>query len=154
MCKKKNIYNSVFQAELAAISDAVTWLINYIPYDNNRNVFIYSDSLSAIMALQNPVERSAAVRECKGPLNRLHANNRTVVCWIKGHAEHTGNEMADVLVKAGTTSACYVDLPAPRKVAKAVINEQIIKWWQWAWDNVEGHRQTKVFIRKVDTAIH
>ena len=152
--KRVNLYNSVFQTELAAIGDVVTWLLNYIPLDNNRNVFIFSDSLSAIMALQNPIERSAEVQRCKGLINRLHARNRTVVCWIKGHAEHTGNELADVKAKEGAAGAPFHDIPAPLRVAKKAISDQMINFWQNSWDDVAGHRQTKLFIGTVTKEIH
>jgi ribonuclease HI len=44
---------------------------------------------------------SKTVLECRKLLNQLGARNSLKICWIKAHASHAGNEMADRLAKMG-----------------------------------------------------
>lgn len=76
------------------------------------------------------------------------------LCWIKGHNDNPGNEMADANAKLGTTSDRYQAIPAPLQVAKQAIHDQCVTFWQEEWDMVPGHRQTKIFIGEVSTKIY
>ncbi|GBN40333.1 Putative protein in type-1 retrotransposable element R1DM [Araneus ventricosus] len=57
---KLKSFNSVFQAELAAIQHAANWAVS-----NNQKVNIHSDSLSSIMALKSASSRPTFVNQAK-----------------------------------------------------------------------------------------
>ncbi|GBM34474.1 hypothetical protein AVEN_106714-1 [Araneus ventricosus] len=85
---KLNIYNSVFQAELAAIQHAANWAAS-----NNYKINIFTDSLSSIMALKSAHSRSQFVNTTKQILST--ARDLVGLSWVKAHVGIPGNEWAD-----------------------------------------------------------
>jgi hypothetical protein len=122
-----------------------------------KNINIYSDSRAAIQAIKNPVYKSKIVKECKMNLKHLERSIKIKILWIKGHKNHTGNELADMLAKKGTNPTCglYPMLALPRNVIRQKISEHFRKKWQKEWENPledENFRQTKIFIKTVDNS--
>ena len=59
------------------------------------------------------------VKNCIENLNKLGETCKIELKWVKGHAFHTGNELADFLAKTGTKNESNkVDLPPPKNIAK------------------------------------
>jgi len=54
--------------------------------------------MSAKLALLDSQVRSVLVRECKAKINSIMERGLNMsISWAKGHAGHTGNEVADWL---------------------------------------------------------
>ena len=108
-------YNSVAQAELQAIESAATALTDM--NTTNRQITFLSDSASSIKALDKIKIKSNSVLKCKEALNKLATKNNTInVIWIPSHSNYDGNEIADLLAKAGAHS----DLPIAQEAIKLI----------------------------------
>lgn len=86
-----NPENSVFQAELLAIADALKW----IEESNINSAVLHTDSLSGLLALENIFTKNTLVIEIIQKLQELKANIK--FNWVKSHIGITGNEQADKL---------------------------------------------------------
>ena len=75
---------SVFQAEVVAIEQGLTWVVKNCR--EGEAVMIRSDSQSAIQAILGPVMTSKLVLDCKKVLRQAKENHRIAIRWIKGHA--------------------------------------------------------------------
>ncbi|GBO39149.1 Putative protein in type-1 retrotransposable element R1DM [Araneus ventricosus] len=125
---KLNSYNSVFQAELAAIGHAANWAVN-----NNLKINIHTDSLSSIMALKSAHSRSQFVNKIKQDINR--ARNLVGLSWVKAHAGIPGNEWADQQAKQAISSGEELNIPAPRSYLNRKIKSYITQTWTNYWNN-------------------
>jgi hypothetical protein len=71
--------------------------------------------------------------------------------WIKAHAGHHGNELADQLVKEAATSRdinmCYKR--TPKSTVLRELNELSVTKWQSEWDNTTKGAITKSFFPKI-----
>lgn len=94
--------NSVFQAEVLAISKAAEILINRDI--RNKSITIFVDSQAAIKAIASRQIKSKVVLDCRTLLNRLCDSNITTLSWVPGHSGHEGNEKADELARKGSES--------------------------------------------------
>ena len=142
-----NTMNSVFQAEIYAI-DRSSQLLREM---GTENVTIFSDSMSGLHALAGIQTKSKVVKNCIENLNKLGETCHIELKWVKGHASHTGNEIADFLAKTGSTNELNkVDLPPPKGIAaKKIFDAMYIKWNQ-RWKSSTEFRQTKLFFPEID----
>ena len=95
---------------------------------------------------------SKLVRSCTEVLRTAKENHRIAIRWIKGHAEHSGNELADMLAKKGTgkTTTAEPSVPIPGTVVKQYLNDHYAMSWQNRWNDGGQCRQTKLFYPRVD----
>ena len=139
---------TVFQAEIVAITNAVKSLKK----QHKLNVTIRSDSQAAILAIKSNTIKSKVVKECRSSLNHLGKDNNVTLQWIKSHAGHEGNEMADKNAKKGAEEEGFGPepfLPVPESYSKQNLNLAMIKIWQKRWDsNPEFCKQTKLWFKK------
>ncbi|GBN09495.1 hypothetical protein AVEN_141004-1 [Araneus ventricosus] len=85
-------YNSVCQAELAAIDFEDGWAL-----EHDDKIQIYTDSQSSIEAIKSAKFKSAFVNNIK---KSIYIARRLVgVTWVKAYASKTGNELADRLIE-------------------------------------------------------
>ena len=75
-----------------------------------------------------------------------HAHTHTQLTWIKAHAGHHGNELADQTVKEAATNS---DIEYYRRIHKSTVRRElsgnsVIKW-QGEWDNTTKGAITKSF---------
>ena len=77
--------------------------------------------------------------------------------WIKGHADHNGNELADYLAKKGNTLPVRVRepvLPIPYNKVKRAINAAFLEKWQQQWDALPGLVHSKLMLgERIDKLI-
>ena len=103
-CEKVRIsdHSSVFQAEIYAISSAVTSILSS-SRPINSITHIFSDSQSSLHALTNHYPSSAMVVETIQHLNSLCLLSSVHLHWVRGHSGVAGNELADTLAKEATS---------------------------------------------------
>jgi ribonuclease HI len=90
---------TVFQAEVKAS----TMVCQTLKQRKDMDILIRCDSQAAIAAIMSINIVSKTVLECRELLNKLGSKNRVTLSWIKAHANHLVNELADHLAKSGTT---------------------------------------------------
>ena len=134
-------FNSVYQAEVAAILVATNYLSSLNV--SNRVIHFYSDSQAAIKALDNTTLNSQITKQCSDALNNLASNNITVnLNWIPGHSDYNGNELADHLAKLGSKQvAPRLPIGPPHKSLIHVVQSHfaLIHCNRWKNSNLSEH---------------
>ena len=96
-------YASVFTAELFAIKNTLI----YIRDNNINNIVIYTDSLSALQAIDSYSLTNPLVTEIKVLLSKSIENKFSIIlCWIPSHIGLQGNEEADKNAKNSINAVC------------------------------------------------
>ncbi|XP_035230419.1 uncharacterized protein LOC118202365, partial [Stegodyphus dumicola] len=142
-------FNSVFQGEAVAIAQA----IRYLQSHHSRNATIKTDSLSSLYAIGNPDHPSDIIQGIQEDL-RKNSQLHTRLEWIKAHAGHHGNELADHLAKeaaTGATTSQQINIPWPVSYLKRTLRLKAIGKWQQTWDNSDTGRRTYYHVSYVDT---
>jgi hypothetical protein len=142
----------VFLSEIRAITLAIERLLwEKIP---DTTVNIYSDSQSAIAALQNTKSNSKAIHQCWSKLKQLDKTHKWSLSWVKAHIGIRGNEQADKLAKKGTTFQHKLStLPiAPRHAINEIV-KFTTKNWDIYWNGRADCRQTKLWLPAPDPKI-
>ena len=129
--------SSIFNAELQGV------LLGKIKKmsKSHKKFVIYTDSLSALLAIQNRNFRSKNVRRVLNMIRGISSRVYISFVWIPSHVGISGNESADRLAKAalfGTENTkhfiCWSDL-------KPKVDKYINDIWQRDWD---GEVQNKL----------
>ncbi|GBM98623.1 hypothetical protein AVEN_118818-1, partial [Araneus ventricosus] len=128
---KLNTFNSVFQAELAAIEFAVNWAVK-----EKVKVNIHTDSLSSISAINSADTRSEFVNKVKS--NIYKAKNMVGLSWVKAHVGIPGNELADQQTKLAITSGEKFVIPAPYSHLKGLLKNYIVNEWNEYWNSYDS----------------
>ncbi|XP_054724353.1 uncharacterized protein LOC129234384 [Uloborus diversus] len=129
--------NSVFQAELLAIKNAIAYTQSLPQYPFQ----IFSDSLSSILALKNSFSKNQLVQTIQKQV--LSSTKNFNIFWVKGHSNNRGNDEADRLAKlAADTNGLQEDasVPYPASHLKRLLTTQLCMDWQYRWDNAETSR--------------
>ena len=134
-------YCTVFQAELTAIREACTYLANF----TNKNIIIWTDSESSILAVSALNIRSRTTRDCTDALNSLGNSNSVELRWIAAHTGLWGNEKADELAKLGTTGDSPLRCFKPQSYINKLIDEKVTKLNKKDWET-NGHKHTKMLL--------
>lgn len=140
-------YATVHQSELFAISELCD--NDLLKSGTDKDIFICSDSQSAIEAIRSPLVSSKMVLECKTRLNELGKDNKVTVLWVPGHEGIPGNEKADDLARSGADKQ-FIG-PEPKFGISMTTRKHIVKEWlhkthQKVWSEYEGARHTKIFL--------
>jgi len=143
--------NTVFQAEVMAIKEALSWVKDHLDVVPPSGVHIWTDSKSSIGALRRILCNSALVIETKKLLLSLTDSIRVSIGWVRGHSGVEGNEIADLLAKVGADSDDLELQPVgvPRATLKSKVKDYYMGLWQTMWDAMDSCRQTKLMMPKV-----
>jgi ribonuclease HI len=141
-------YATVYQTELFAISELCT--TEALRNASGKDIYICTDSQSAIEAISSPIVDSWAVRECKVALNAIGSGNKVTILWVPGHEGIPGNEKADLLAGNGTGKS-FIG-PEPRfgiskTTRKRLINQWLTEQHRKAWREYVGAKHTKIFCK-------
>ena len=122
--------NSIFSAELKAIDLA----LNHIEQDVYWRYIIFTDSLSAMQALEGEKTDNPLIVNLLKKLSRLCERADIVFFWLTGHVGISRNEEAD---KAATDALSLEILPfrVPFNDFKPLINNFIQNVWQQSWSD-------------------
>jgi len=138
-------HNTVFQAEVAAIRGALTW-IKQNPEASSDGFHIQTDSQSAIQALKKIEVNSKLVLSTKELLKDLDGKTSISISWVKGHSDNTGNEVADMIAKRGATSETKVKIGISKATMKSKTKEYYLTKWKEDWERYPEGRQSKQFM--------
>ena len=141
---------TVFQAEVIAITRGLQWVHDSM--DPGLNIIVKSDSQAAIGAIFQRQVVSKTVAECRSTLLETRKNHKVSIEWVKGHADVTGNELADSLAKTGSEMigvTCEPVVPVPPSEIKQWIKHKFINAWQSHWISTSDCQKTKMFIPQV-----
>ena len=135
--------NSVFQSEIFAIDSASQILKNL----DTKSATIFSDSQAGLSALAGVHIKSKVVKNCVENLNELGKSCKIELKYVRGHADHTGNEIADFFAKEGAIDlANKVNLPSPKSNALRKISHALYNSWNQRWiSSSENFRQTRIW---------
>ncbi|GFO44989.1 Pol-like protein [Plakobranchus ocellatus] len=142
---------SVFSAELEGIALALTEIRKLSKY--HKNFVIYSDSLSALQAIQSKNFKVIDIRRLYNLIRKFPPYVHISFVWIPAHVGIQGNEKMDKLAKAALNRAscsgkliCYFDL-------KPKINSYINSVWQKNWD-AEGANKLHEVLPNLGEDLH
>ncbi|XP_065367256.1 uncharacterized protein LOC135960009 [Calliphora vicina] len=91
---------SVFQAEIFAIWKATELIKAHV--NRGAEVTIYVDSQAALKALECYLIYSNLVEDCTRALEELLVHYSVRLCWVPGHCDIQGNEVADEQARHGS----------------------------------------------------
>ena len=145
------IIATVFQAEITAITHAAEHISQLIEAGTHmfNHVVIFTDSKSAIKALEANQYTSQVVYKCAKALDALAQLLPVNISWVKAHVGHQFNEIADQLANTGAklqVNGPEPYLPVPVCYIKQIIHSSVSKIWKNEWTATTTCRQTKLFI--------
>ena len=133
--------SSVFIAELFAIWAAIA----FVSVSNKQRCTIYSDSRSALQALEKLYSDHPLVQKIQEAI--FTANTQGLIisfCWVPGHVGIMGNSLADAVAKAG----CFKNHISYNEISasdfKVVLKDKIIQKWQREWDELVISKETQL----------
>jgi len=97
----------------------------------NRTIMIHTDSRITMESLKNRKNRNHVIEEIRKKTIALEKENWDIeYTWIKAHAGHYGNELADKLAKkaARNSDICYNKIP--KSETEHQEREKSIEKWQ------------------------
>ena len=115
-----------YRAEVLAIQTAADLLIS--SEKPHGNVVIFTDSMSALQALDSP-DPEPMIQTLKTSLTNLNRIAQTTLQWVPAHVGLAGNEHADRLAKEGS-KLCQPFIAATYEDAKTLLRNEYRNSWQ------------------------
>ena len=142
---------SVFTAEMLAIEIGLKILRKY----NNKRCVVYSDSLSALQAIRSANVDDKRIGVIYETLDKLRSQEVKVeFCWIPGHSDIKGNEIADSIAKRACilpTQDSHQEVSASD--CKAYIRKKIKDSWEQRWRQLEDNKKLKSIQESVEKKV-
>ena len=115
-------------------------------HSDHNSVTFFSDSQAAIASLTKLKLDHSTVANCVKNLNELALSMKVTISWVKAHADHPGNEYADMEAKDGTKNVNNIVVtPLPISWAKVKIAQHYTNIWKERWVTLPYARQTKIW---------
>lgn len=132
--RKLPTHITIFHAELIGILDALEFINN----SNSRRYTIFSDSTSALYAIEQYNSSNPIVLKIQNWIVRLHSRHKEVMfCWTPSHINITGNERADHEAGLAATSDDEITFThIPFRDYYCLIRKSLRIKWQEQWDQV------------------
>lgn len=131
--------NSIFQAELLAILEAIIWSEK----SKYTLIQINSDSLSSLQAIEDINTHNSLIADI---IHRLQITEKRIYFkWVKSYVGITGNERADYLAKNAiepSTSIKEKFYPTPQSTLKWTLKNIFLQKWQEQWNEEYRGRNT------------
>ena len=129
---------SNYEAEIIALTSATELTFQYFSRCDHQavNVVIFTDSLSALQALENySSSQDRDICRLAQSLNKLLTSYDVQVTlqWIPGHEDVSGNERADRLAKEGSKKEQY-EKQCSYQTVKKMIKNNSKKAWMNRWE--------------------
>ena len=134
--------SSIFSSELKEID----LTLNHIEQDPYWRYIIYTDSLSAMQALEGETTDNPLIVSLLEKFSRLCEIADIVFCWLPSHVGISGNEEADKAAK-GALSLEVLPFKVPFIHFKPLINNFIKNVWQHSWSD-PANQNNKLFTIK------
>ena len=125
---------SVYRAELTAIILLLSW-VNQNSFQIQNSLVIFSDSLSALQAIQNS-DKDGMIIEILFLVTQLHYKGINIFMeWIPGHCGIKGNDIVDCSAKAALfISEIDIPLRLNKTEIKSLLRKHFTIMWQLRWD--------------------
>ncbi|RVE51585.1 hypothetical protein evm_003717 [Chilo suppressalis] len=137
----------VFFTELFAIDRALKWALE----GNHAEVSVFTDSLSALKAIQDRSNTDPLVNSIHHSLYRLQEKETNIrFTWIKAHVGIEGNELADAAAKeaAAKKTAALMNV-FPLSHTKRYLKERTLSAWQEDYETAPQGAVTKSFFQTI-----
>ncbi|GFR61062.1 RNA-directed DNA polymerase from mobile element jockey [Elysia marginata] len=121
--------STIFNAELEGISLA----LKYFQRKRILRSVMYTDSLSAIQALQGKIFKNKNVARIYNLLAKLAPRTKVVLVWIPSHVGIPGNEKVDGRVKPALNQEIHDDKQVIWSDLKLKVNTHLEQLWQTDW---------------------
>ena len=139
------LFSSIYSTELAAISLA----LYKIPKTPSKHYTIYSDSKSAIQAIDAFNPQHPIIRAIQENIHFLSLRNIKIsLCWTPGHVGIEGNEIADRNAKRAALNNKNKVYKTYYKDSKKYFKEILDKFWGDQWISLENNK-----LREIKTTI-
>ena len=123
------VLSSIFTAELRAVILA----LKIITDQNIDNAVICSDSKSVLLTLCNDKFDNPMTAQLKLEIDALLLEGKNIVlCWVPGHSNIPGNELADQKAKLASQKTPQY-LPLPYTDYHQYVNDKLQKLWDEDW---------------------
>ena len=127
---------SNYSAEIKAMISAVESVHQSFETGKEEptDLVIFSDSKSALEALENQQSRNDEVQRLAQSIDRLHKSHKVNITlqWIPGHSEVEGNEIADRLAKQGASKE-QPNIPVNQETTKQILRNISKEEWYNRW---------------------
>ena len=129
---------SIFTAELRAVLTALAMLIRC----NNQSFIIYSDSRSALESICDAFSKHPVVKEIHRWLEMIQHSGKIVnFCWVPGHTDVVGNDLADAAAREANSSEGLVPpISLPHKDFYPYFNYFIRDKWSLEWSTMQNNK--------------
>jgi len=131
---------SIFSAEMKAIEATV----QHICQNRNRNCSIFSDSRSALQAIENMYSSHPIVTSVRDLIIKARSENKTIkLCWVPSHICVAGNELADTEARRAVTELDVDNIPLPHTDYYPPIKHGTKNKWTDEWFNVDQQNKLR-----------